>query len=172
MAAVLAEVDGVDAAGFADEEKPAWEDDIDIGDIVPEKENVAGPSTLNNRERKKEKKKEKKRKRKEAEVEVDAEEFDGVDVDAMDADAPEPELDEEDWDGTEEMRKRVLDKYVEQLYGLEFNDMVCSLSYIDCAESKQFRRLEICRHASNTPPSGRQPMGSHPSRSSWLRIGT
>jgi protein KRI1 len=36
--------------------------------------------------------------------------------------------DEVEWDGTEEMRKRVLDQYMEELYELEFNDMVRLLS--------------------------------------------
>lgn len=51
----------------------------------------------------------------------------GVDVDAMDADAaPSQSLgfDDEEWDGTEEMRKRKLDEYMNELYGLEFNDIV------------------------------------------------
>jgi protein KRI1 len=50
-----------------------------------------------------------------------------VDVDEMDADAPThsgDQWDEVEWDGTEEMRKHVLDQYMEELYELEFNDMV------------------------------------------------
>ena len=72
-------------------------------------------------------KKEKKRKR---DAEGEREE-DGVDVDMMDADA-EPvhrEDGEEEWDGTEEMRKRVLDKYMEDVYGMEFNDVVSTPSF-------------------------------------------
>jgi protein KRI1 len=45
----------------------------------------------------------------------------------MDADVERPaaeEDDEEAWDGTEEMRKRVLEKYMDEIYGLDFNDMV------------------------------------------------
>jgi protein KRI1 len=36
------------------------------------------------------------------------------------------EEDEEEWDGTEEMRKRVLEKYMDEMYDLDFNDMVCA----------------------------------------------
>lgn len=32
--------------------------------------------------------------------------------------------DDEEWDGTDEMRKRKLDEYMEDLYKLEFNDIV------------------------------------------------
>jgi protein KRI1 len=32
-----------------------------------------------------------------------------------------------EWDGTEEMRKHVLDQYMEELYELEFNDMVAGM---------------------------------------------
>lgn len=47
----------------------------------------------------------------------------------MDADAvPETfsgmDLDDEEWDGTEEMRKKKLDEYMDELYGMEFNDIV------------------------------------------------
>lgn len=125
MAAVLQEVEGEDVGeGIMDDEKPTWDDDIDIGDIPLDDENEAGPSSsaLNNRERRKNKKKEKKEKKRKR----DAEEDDGVDVEMMDADA-EPvvgEDGEEEWDGTEEMRKKVLDKYMEDVYGMEFNDVV------------------------------------------------
>lgn len=48
---------------------------------------------------------------------------DGVDVDAMDAEvAKKP--DEEEWDGTEEMRKRKVQEYMDEVYGMDFNDMV------------------------------------------------
>lgn len=70
--------------------------------------------------------KNKKKKKKRAES-VD----DGVDVSMMDADNPitvgNGGFDMEDeWDGTEEMRKRKLDEYMESLYALEFNDLVCA----------------------------------------------
>src|ERR1700722_13013636 len=87
----------------ADTEKPQWDDDIDIGDIVP-RENMIRTG-----------KKKKKRKRDDIAVE------EGIDIDKMDADVVE---DDEDWDGTEEMRKKKLDEYMDEVYGLDFNDMV------------------------------------------------
>jgi protein KRI1 len=115
MAAVLAETDGVGTGGGGDDEKPTWEDDIDIGDIVPETSHASAA-----KERKKAKKRERKKSMKEDEASA-------VDVDDMDADAPTHSgnaWDEVEWDGTEEMRKHVLDQYMEELYELEFNDMV------------------------------------------------
>lgn len=93
--------------------KPEWDDDIDIGDIYMSggEEPFASSS--------KPSKKEKKKKKKKA---VDEDE-DGVDVDAMDADVQRND-EEEEWDGTEEMRKRKLDEYMDEIYGLDFNDMV------------------------------------------------
>jgi protein KRI1 len=117
MAAIQAETDGLTAG--RDDEKPTWDDDIDIGDIIPPQEDDV-PHTTASRERKKEKKKEKKKRMK---GDNDA----GVDVDEMDAEAPKEDRskwDEVEWDGTEEMRKRVLDQYMSELYELEFNDMV------------------------------------------------
>jgi protein KRI1 len=116
MAAVLAETDGMGAGGG--DEKPTWDDDIDVDDIVGKKV----PNTSAAKERKKAKKKEKKKR-----TSDDGE--DVVDVDEMDADAPKASgsrWDEVEWDGTEETRKRVLDQYMEELYELEFNDMVRS----------------------------------------------
>ena len=49
--------------------------------------------------------------------------MDGVDVDAMDAEVPQEE-DQEEWDGTEEMRKRKAQEYMDEVYGMDFNDMV------------------------------------------------
>jgi hypothetical protein len=112
MAAVLAETDGA-----GDDEKPTWDDDIDVGDIIPPSVDASLASAA--KERKKAKKKEKKRKREDDQS--------AVGVDEMDADAineDEERWDDQEWDGTEEMRKRVLDQYMEELYGLEFNDMV------------------------------------------------
>ncbi|KAH8103625.1 KRI1-like family C-terminal-domain-containing protein [Cristinia sonorae] len=95
-----------------DDEKPVWDDDIDIGDIVPEEDL---------KDDKKKKKKKKKKKGGDEEKEEG-----GVDIDEMDADVerPDVQLDEEEWDGTEEMRKKVLDKYIDELYDMEFNDLV------------------------------------------------
>ena len=123
MAAMLVETDGAGANG--DDEKPTWDDDIDIDDIIPRRQDEArnASTSLDVKERKKAKKKEKKKAK-----DVD---MDGVDVDEMDADALEDggnKWDEVEWDGTEEMRKRVLDQYMEELYELEFNDVVRLLS--------------------------------------------
>ncbi|GJE97316.1 Kri1 domain-containing protein [Phanerochaete sordida] len=88
-----------------DAEKPTWDDDIDITDIVHEDSSS---------------KKKKKKKKKKDEPEDD----EGVDIDEMDADVVR---DDEEWDGTEDMRKRKLDEYMDELYGLEFNDMVAGM---------------------------------------------
>lgn len=117
MAAVLAETDGVGAG--SDDEKPSWDDDIDVDDIIPPNRDEV-PHTSVAKERKKAKKKEKKKRM------ADDGEY-AVDVDDMDADAPKAgggSWDEVEWDGTEEMRKRVLDEYMEEINELEFNDMV------------------------------------------------
>jgi protein KRI1 len=108
MADLYADDEGV---GDVDAEKPEWEDDIDIDDIMPPE-----PSSTQTKEKKKKKKKKKK-----AEADGDA---GGVDVDRMDADKAPLEEEEEEWDGTEEMRKRKLEEYMDEVYGLDFNDMV------------------------------------------------
>ncbi|KAF8608341.1 Krr1-domain-containing protein [Ceratobasidium sp. AG-I] len=99
-----------------EDQKPSWNDDIDIGDIEPTMSTpAAGSSTEPG------KKKKKKRKHDEGDgVE------NGVDPDEMDAEVEQPTTfeDEEEWDGTEEMRKRKLEEYMEEIYGLDFNDMV------------------------------------------------
>lgn len=90
---------------FEVDHKPDWDNDIDIYDIV-----VSGdeqPQTSK-----------KKKKKKGKEVALDG----GVDIDAMDADVERN--DDEEWDGTEEMRKRKLDEYMDEVYGLDFNDIV------------------------------------------------
>ena len=121
MAAVLAEIDGVGTGG--NDDKPTWDDEIDIDDIIPP---IARPVQDESshasavKERRKAKKKERKKRLREDEASA-------VDVNEMDADAPShggPELDEVEWDGTDEMRKRVLDQYMDEVFGLEFNDMV------------------------------------------------
>lgn len=89
-----------------DDEKPQWDDDIDVADIVSEEESTS-------------KKKKKKRKKTKEVDETD----EGVDIDAMDADVERVD-DDEEWDGTEEMRKRKLNEYMDEIYGLDFNDMV------------------------------------------------
>ncbi|KAG8702227.1 hypothetical protein FRC08_003626 [Ceratobasidium sp. 394] len=98
-----------------DGEKPTWDDEIDISDLVPSTSKAAAdPSAKSG--------KKKKNKRKHDDEAEDA----GVDPDEMDADVERPVVpeDEEQWDGTEEMRKRKLDEYMDQIYDLDFNDMV------------------------------------------------
>ncbi|KAF8526002.1 KRI1-like family C-terminal-domain-containing protein [Hysterangium stoloniferum] len=92
-----------------DMEKPHWEDDINVDDIMF----VQDPP-----ESKKSKKKKKKR-------EEDDTIQDGVDMDEMDADKPLATNNaDEDWDGTEEMRKRKIQEYMDEVYGMDFNDMI------------------------------------------------
>lgn len=96
---------------FNDKEKPMWNDDIDIDDIVP---SVASSS-------KKEKKRSKKEKKGGKDT-VDKDEDYGLGED----DEPygeDGEWDDEEWDGTEEMRKKKLQEYMDSLLELEFNDM-------------------------------------------------
>ncbi|KAL5521394.1 hypothetical protein ACEPAG_9320 [Sanghuangporus baumii] len=91
-------------------EKPAWDDDIDIADIVPpgsEPQSEAGPS--------KKRKKDKKKKRNSDDV--DAEE-DGVDVDDMDADLPTKTS------SNSKLSKKAFDLEMDDVYALEFNDLV------------------------------------------------
>ena len=142
MAAVLAETDGVGADGS--NKKPTWDDDIDIDDIVPPSLDDARSSAA--KERKRAKKKERKKMMREDDA-------DAVDIDEMDADAPThggTGWDEVEWDGTEEMRKRVLDQYMEELYELEFNDMVRphSLRFPHAIFTPANFRLQGCLHAS------------------------
>lgn len=103
---------GYGADDIVDDEKPTWDDDIDIADIAPQDDADEEPSS------KKSKKKKKKKK-------DDGDEMYGgtVDVDEMDADV-EQVFDDEEWDGTEEMRKQKLEEYLDEVYGLDFNDMV------------------------------------------------
>lgn len=139
----MSKIYGVDDDGEFDEEKPVWDDDIDITDIVPEDSSS-------------EKKKKKKKKNDEPEVE------DGVDIDEMDADVVR---DDEEWDGTEEMRKRKLDEYMDELYGLEFNDMVCShYPSSPSAANNPAHRPPAYPRASGTPKFSPRHSPCHPSR--------
>ena len=157
MAAMLVETDG--AGGNGDDEKPTWDDDIDIDYIVPQSEKEArhASTSLDGKDRKKEKKNAKKKAR-----DVD---IDGVDVEEMDADALQDDgnkWSEVEWDGTEEMRKRVLDQYMEELYGLEFNDMVCLLSSLLHAPHAHTRgsfRSLACQLASDITQRPKAPTG-------------
>ena len=100
--------------GFHDEEKPTWDDDIDIDDIVP-------PTASSS---KKEKKRNKKNKKGKA---VDDEDGDYEMGEGDEAYGEGEEWDEE-WDGTEEMRKKKLEEYMDSLLELEFNDVVSANS--------------------------------------------
>lgn len=61
---------------------------------------------------------------------------DGVDIDMMDAEAATRDAmggfknEEEEWDGTEEMRKRKIREYMDEVYGMEFNDIVRTRSLL------------------------------------------
>ncbi|KAF5355471.1 hypothetical protein D9758_006312 [Tetrapyrgos nigripes] len=98
-----------DDADYDADGKPTWDDDIDIGDIIVDDE---APEPSSKKDKKKKKKKDK-----------EGLQEDGVDVEAMDADVEMG--DDEEWDGTEEMRKRKLEEYMNEIYALDFNDMVC-----------------------------------------------
>ncbi|KAF8841697.1 hypothetical protein BDN67DRAFT_966770 [Paxillus ammoniavirescens] len=101
-----------DIVDDADIEKPTWEDDIDIDNIVP-------PAGIKSKaELKKEKKKEKKKDRKGRDDGDDQVEDLGVDADEMDADVHGGwnEWDDgEEWEGTEEERKRKVDAYMDEV---------------------------------------------------------
>ncbi|KAG8888938.1 hypothetical protein FRB98_006336 [Tulasnella sp. 332] len=126
-----------DYYGQPDEEKPEWDDDLGGDDYVydmgADNGMLGEPSTTSRKKRKK-------RKKKEGDMD------DGVDADEMDAEADiaveaESEADEprnlsaaakvpaeeEEWDGTEEMRKRVLQKYMDEVYGMDFNGVVAGI---------------------------------------------
>ncbi|KAF8164552.1 KRI1-like family-domain-containing protein [Pholiota molesta] len=107
--------------------KPIWDDDVDIGDIPMSDDDAHVVYDPSPKLSKKEKKKKKKKK--------DAGEDDGVDIDAMDADAAPQFGDDEEWDGTEEMRKRKFNEYMDEIYGLDFNDLVCNLLLDPCLSS-------------------------------------
>lgn len=87
---------------FYDEEKPTWDDDINIDDIAP---SVASSS--------------KQKGRKKGKKTGDEGHGAGEDDEAYEEDW---EWDDE-WDGTEEMRKKKLQEYLDSLSGLDFNDM-------------------------------------------------
>ena len=157
-----------DADAVADDEKPTWDDDIDITDIVPPSENEDD----NPAEASSSKKKKKKKKQKGSEDDAD---MGGVDIDEMDAEVERPPAEEEEWDGSEEMRKRALEKYMDELYELEFNDMVGSPSgSLAFLRLPQNSRIGTCRSAtslrvSNTRVSLLRTSDFPPPKSSWRR---
>ncbi|KAI0785892.1 KRI1-like family C-terminal-domain-containing protein [Abortiporus biennis] len=138
MADIYANVD------IVDDEKPTWDDDIDIADIAPPSDDDAEPSSS------KPKKKKKKKKTKDNE---DGWDEGGVDIDEMDADVQlekKRKRDEEgediEWDGSEEMRKKVLEEYMDEVYGLEFNDMVGDMP-------TRFKYAKVAPQAYNLTPT-------------------
>ena len=145
----MAKIYEVDADGINDEEKPHWDDDIDIGDILPPEENKATEAK---------KKKKKKKKNKDAEQQVTD---GGVDIDDMDAEVEPPTEDE--WDGTEEMRKRKLDEYLDEIYELEFNDIVRPFPFI------RIRTLLIALACYSIGRRQAHPLQVHPRPASEIR---
>lgn len=157
--------------GPVDDEKPSWDDDIDIGDI-PEWDVDDGLPKATSSSSKKEKKKKKKKG-------GNAEDDMAVDIDEMDADAPMGGFDEdgddgEEWDGTEEMRKRKLDEYMNELYSMDFNDLVRSFPVLFplLHSLTPPSRSAVSQPASNTPPSSPPTTASPPPRSSWPQTPT
>lgn len=97
-----------DGGEFYDEEKPTWDDDINIDDIAPP---VASSSRQKN-------KKDRKKGKKTGDEDEDHEAGEGYE-----GHEEEWEWDDEEWDGTEEMRKKKLQEYLDSLSKLDFNDM-------------------------------------------------
>jgi protein KRI1 len=110
------EVDEVEEQ-YDEDGKPVWNDDIDIGDIHVSEDDDAVPIASSSSKKDKKKKKKKKKG-------GDDEEMEGVDVDMMDADHLGEQDEEEEWDGTEEMRKRKWNEYMAELDEMDFNDLV------------------------------------------------
>ena len=96
---------------FNDGEKPTWNEDIDIDDILP--------PTASSSKMEKKSKKDKKKGKKSSNEDKDYEMGEGDE-----AYGENGEWDDEEWDGTEEMRKRKLQEYMDSLFELEFNDVV------------------------------------------------
>jgi len=105
---------------FYDEEKPTWDDDIDIDDIVPS-------ATSSKKERKKRSKGKEKGK-------TAGDEDEDYDMDEGDeAYREDGDWGDEGWDGTEETRKRKVQEYMDSLFELEFNDVV-SAAHSRCGD--------------------------------------
>jgi len=165
--------EGVEDEGFEDDDvkfdadgKPIWDDDIDIGDIPMSDDGndvIHGSSPAKS---KKDKKKKKKKKKDEDEDDV------GVDIDTMDADIKPTYDEDEEWDGTEEMRKRKFNEYMDEIYGLEFNDLVGIFSTLlgPFLFSYFQIRLVICLRASNIPKFNLKISLSLPLKFSWPLI--
>jgi len=91
--------------GSYDEEKPTWDDDINIEDIV-------SPPPFPSKGKKS------KKGRKKGKTTGDNDEDYGM------GEGDETYGEGEEWDGTEEMRKKKLQEYMDSLLELEFNDVV------------------------------------------------
>ncbi|EJD08084.1 uncharacterized protein FOMMEDRAFT_116527 [Fomitiporia mediterranea MF3/22] len=115
MTGIYGEDDG-DDGGEVDLEKPTWDDNIDITDIVPAQPE-AGPSSLSSTSKNKNKKKDKNKKSKAQDG--DYAEDGGVDIDEMDADFINTNL-----TSNSKVNPKELDEAMDDVYGLEFNDMV------------------------------------------------
>jgi protein KRI1 len=101
-----------DDGEFYDEEKPTWDDDINVDDIMP-----PPPSASKGKRNKKDRKKGK----------AAGGEDEGYEV--GEGDEAYGEWDDEEWDGTEEMRKKKLQEYMDSLLELEFNDVVSAVRF-------------------------------------------
>lgn len=101
--------------GCYDEEKPTWDDDINIDDILPP---VASSS-----KNKKENKKDRKKGKRAGDGHEDHEMGEGGEAYGEDGEW------EDEWDGTEEMRKKKLQEYMDSLLELEFNDVVSATRF-------------------------------------------
>jgi hypothetical protein len=113
----------------------------------------------------------KKKKHKAKDVEATAD-YGEVDEDLMDADVAHSwEAEEVQWDGSEESRKRLVDKYMDEVYGLDFNDMVSGLwrrRFQDIHHT--LTRSEIFQLGSNTRQFRQRRLPSIPPRFSWQAI--
>lgn len=118
-----------DGGDLYDEDKPTWDDDINIDDIAP----PVASSSKKEKKSKKDKKKGKNTGNKDADYGLG--ESDG-------AHGEGGEWDEEEWDGTEEMRKKKLQEYMDSLLELEFNDMAS----VACLQlDHRFLSIHPCR---------------------------
>lgn len=129
-----------DDGEFYDEEKPMWDDDINVDDIVPP---VASSS----------KKKSKKDARKGNAV-IDEDGYYEMDEGG--------EWNDEEWDGTEEMRKEKLQEYMDSLLELEFNDVVSASSSRDCFLHIHISHRLLVRSLES--PRDSNTLKAHPSR--------
>ncbi|QRV84027.1 Kri1 family protein [Ceratobasidium sp. AG-Ba] len=98
-----------------DGEKPTWADDIDISDLVPSTSEPAADTST---------KAGKKKKKRENMMTTKSTTPVWILMRWTQMSSALRYSRMKKWDGTEEMRKRVLDKYMDEVYDLDFNDMV------------------------------------------------